>query len=868
MTVEPLAFRDTEVFALGRAVDTHRLVVLTGPPGIGKSAVAGDFVRQKRRGKLETVVACHLEGVRAAADLLHELARSLGLAAGADADAPAVAERIGRALAARRRPIVVLDDVDRCRVALAKLLPQWLRDAPGAVFVVTARGRLGVAAEHRLEIGPLEVPSAREREPDAIAARAAVQLFARRAAAVRPGFCVTAANARTVATIVRKLEGVPLALELSASRLVALSENDVAELLTERLDLLEDERGERSIRSAFALSWEELDEEDARLLAACSCFRGGFLLDAACAVASDGGGSSPKDRLRVARGLERLIEASLVRVGDGEERRYALPETLRVFAAEKLATLPDAALFEERHARHYASLRARSPAPPLDVIAAERENLERAFDRSLEARDPRGAALLLAHAPVALTQGPLTPFIDRASLALADLELAGADHAELLLSRGLARIFMGKREDALDDLERARREAERAGAPAIEAHATSKLALVIGLKGRVDEALALFADARRAADASADERTQGLVLKDLANLLSEAGRNDEAVVELARARRLFRAAGDRREEAFVLMMLGSRFVDDGRLEEARRDLGDGLTLLREVGDRRSETWTLLHLALADVEAGALSSARRQLDRAIALVRDVGDEHTEGLLLGYLGNVALEQGLTGDAESAYRDAIVRLARAADRHSEGFFTAASALVEQALGRGPAAADAIARARDLVRNDGRAARREAVEILASVVDGSIPERSRLERPTEEIRFAERMRALVATRAATKRDDEPGLVVASDGSWVRTASKQVAKLGAGRPIARVMLRLALERMRHPGRPVPAQALVRAGWPGERVLPAAAKNRLHVTIARLRRALLEGALLHGDDGYFLDPATAARVADPGEPPG
>ncbi|MBX3203861.1 MAG: AAA family ATPase [Labilithrix sp.] len=866
MADEPLAFRDTEVFALGRALNAHRLVVLTGPPGIGKSAIAAAFAGQRRRGKLETTFACDLEGARAAIDIVHEVARVLGLATSAGADAPLLTERVGRALAARRRPLVVLDDVDRCRVALATLLPQWLRDAPTAAFLVTARGRLGVAAEHRLEIGPLETPAAREREPDVIAASPAVQLFARRAAAARPGFRVTATNARTVATIVRKLEGIPLAIELSASRLVALSEKDIADLLGERLDLLEDERGERSIRSAFALSWEELGEEDAQLLAACSCFRGGFLLDAACAVA-DGQAPSPRTRLRVARGLERLVEASLVRVDDGEQRRYTLPETLRVFAEEKLAELPDAAQFDERHAHHYAGLRARTPPLPLDVMAAERKNLERAFDRSLRARDPRGAGALLAYAPVALARGPLAPFVERTSHALADLELAPDDHAALLLSRGLARIFQGKRDDALDDLELARREAGRAGAPGIEALATSKLALVIGLKGSVDAALELFAVARGAAEASGDERTEGVVRKDLANVLSEAGRNDEAVVELGRARQLLHAAGDVREEAFVLMMLGSRFVDDGRLEEARRDLGAALALLRETGDRRSEAWTLLLLALADAEAGATSSARRQLDRAIALVREVGDEHTEGLLLGYLGNVALEQGLLADAESAYRDAIVRLARASDRASEGFFTAAAAVVEHALGRHPAATDAARRARELVKDDGRAARREAVEILAGLVDGAGTTRPRAERPAEEVRFAERVVALAPSRAGASRDDGPGLVVASDGSWVRTASKQVAKLGAGRPIARVMLRLALERMRHPGRPVPPQSLVRAGWPGERVLPAAAKNRLHVTIARLRRVALEGALLHDDDGYFLDPATAARVADPGEPP-
>jgi len=884
MVDEALSFRDSEAFALGRALTAHRVVVLTGPPGIGKSALATAFARQKRRAKPDAAttlrshadggpLVCGLEGARTASDVVHELARSLTLATSAGADTANVSERIGRALALRRRVLVVLDGADRCRVALAKLIHTWLREAPSASFLVTTRGRLGVKGECRVALGPLDVPSAREKDHEKIAASAAVQLFVRRAAAVRAGFRITPANARTVATIVRKLEGVPLAIELCASRMVALSEKDVADLLAERLDLLEDERGERSIRSAFALSWEELEEEDARVLAACSCFRGGFLLDAAYAVAAGSADPASKERLRIARALERLVEASLVRVDDGQERRYALPETLRAFASEKLAKTKDAQVVEQRHARHYASLRARVPAPPLEIIAAERKNLERAFDRSHRVRDPNGTLALLAYAPVALSRGPLAPFIERTTRALAELDPGPHDRAELLLSRGMARIFQGKRDEAVGDLEEARKAARRARASRVEALATSKLGVVLGLKGDVTRALHLFDEARHAAEAAQDDLTRGIVRKDLANVLSEAGRNDDAVVELGRARTFMRAAGDVREEGFVLMMLGSRFVDDGRLVEARRDLEGALALLRQAGDRRSEAWTLLLLALVDAEEGATSSARRRVDAALGLVRDVGDEHTEGLLLGYLGNVALEQGLLADAETAYRDAVVRLERAADHATEGFFTAAAAVVDFALGRVPAARDGIERARQLVKDDARAARREAIEILASVLSNAHTDDhaggpTSGDRSAEEIRFARRVIASLDARAVpASRRDADGLIVASDGSWVRTASGHVAKLGVDRPIARVVFRLALERMRHPGRPVPPHSLVRAGWPDERVLPAAAKNRLHVTIARLRRVALEGALLHDEDGYFLDPKAALRLADPGEAP-
>ena len=107
--------------------------------------------------------------------------------------------------------------------------------------------------------------------------------------------------------------------------------------------------------------------------------------------------------------------------------------------------------------------------------------------------------------------------------------------------------------------------------------------------------------------------------------------------------------------------------------------------------------------------------------------------------------------------------------------------------------------------------------------------------------------------------------MILARDGSWVCTPGGGVVRVARGGAVRRVLERLALERVRYPGRAVSLGALVRAGWPDETILPGAAKNRLHVTIARLRRGGLQDLLMHEEDGYLLDPRVPARIADEGE---
>lgn len=880
--------REEELDALGHQLARARLVTVTGPPGVGKSTLARAFAARRdgrRRKPLAPYVA--LSGVATADRVCREIARVLRLPVPV-AGAPAVvAAQVGRALAHLGRAVLVLDDVDDARAIVGDLVASWLAESPELRVIVTSRARLAVPGEARLALAPLPVPAVDETDPQRIADADAVRLFVRRAASVRPGYTLAPEAARSVGAIVAKVEGIPLAVELCAARIALLREHEIEDMLGAQLELLTQGSAPSPLSAAVACSWEQLQAHEATVLAGCSTFRGTFDLDAAVEVvagetATLTAAARRAARLRLVDALTRLVEASLVRVEDAPSsaaRRYAVPETIRVFAALRLDESDGRDGPRLRHAVHFAGLASRRPT--LDQLALDHDNLEAALATALERGRPDLAAqILVALRPLALARGPLGPYLVRLDELLASEAIGVAARAELLVSRGLARIFRGQRDDALDDLARGRVLAQEAGLPAVEVLATSKRGLVLGLRGDATEAHRHLLEARARSAAIGDPHLAGVVRKDLANVLSEEGRDDEAIVELVEARALFAEAGDAREEGFVLVLLGMRLLDQGRLDDARRDLGSAIGLLGRAGDLRTRTWARAVLALVDLEAGDAGRARSALEDARIRMRVVGDEHTEGLLAAYLGNVALEQGMLQEADGLYREAQRALARAGDHGALAMAIAAGGLTQARLGRIAAARASVVRAHEELVRDARPPRAVAIAILdrgiEAIAAGGEPEPAALEavvgrsaRLTEEIRFALRVARhapAASTTAAPQRSGE--VVVAHDGAWLRlpgrAESLQIGRAGA---LRRIVQHLAEERLRRPGRSSSPQALVRVGWPGERILPAAARNRLHVSIARLRRLGMADLLLHQDDGYLLDPQVPVRVLEEGSAP-
>ncbi|WP_061290826.1 ATP-binding protein [Herbidospora cretacea] len=310
--------RETEIALVGELLAAHRLVTLTGPAGTGKTRLA----------------------LHVAAGLPRAVLVDLAPLAPGD-DVTAAFDDVLRGAGART---VVVDNCEH--VPVAPLLTGLLRTMPGLRVLATSHGPLGVPGERVCEIAPLPLPP-ESAGPEEVLAAAATRLFADRAASVSPGFTVTAGNARDVARVCRRLDGLPLALELAAARVRAFTPAELVSLLDSRFTLLTDGPigRHRTLEEALRWSYDLLGDDERLLLGRLSVFPGEFDYDTATEVLA----YPPLDRPAMTRLFPRLLDRSLLsRRRVGETTRYRLLDSVRQFAAARLGDRAGEA--RDRHA--------------------------------------------------------------------------------------------------------------------------------------------------------------------------------------------------------------------------------------------------------------------------------------------------------------------------------------------------------------------------------------------------------------------------------------------------------------------------------------------------------------------------------------
>jgi len=861
-----------------------RLVTLLGPPGMGKTRLALRYAEEF--GAQSTAPSAWFVDLTAARTL-EELCASVSAQLGVGfAESGDMVVRIAHALAARGEILVVLDNFEQLVQPGANAIATWLALAPEARFLVTSREVLRVMGETPYELGPLPVPATSEGLTSELArGTSAVELLLDRA----PGLELTDENARLLAEILASLEGIPLAIELCAARLSALGAAGVLSRMNDRLDLLN--RGardmdprQRTLRSAIDWSWELLSPDERVGLGACSVFAQSFEATSFEHVCS---GLFVAPALEV---LQSLREKSLLRALPDTTQKSALRlgiyESIRAYAAEKLAESPLRAELIARHAGHFAEQGyRRALATPtaggreaLRWLVLESDNLRAAFDRLPLEQAERRARLVLALEPVMSLRGPL----DRYRQMLDEVSPRGVENSlepELAARLARARARVSRQRGLLDDsvaaLEGARRSCATAALTVLNAEIAIDCGEVEQERGRFEAARAHYDEALALPGAREDLHVRARGHAGLGLLCHSQGKLEEAFSWYERALAEAIGSGDQRLEAGLCKDIGSLRLQQARLDEAREHYGRAVTLLEELEDPILAGIVEGNLAILSQEQGAYAEARTHFENAERKLSRAGARLLEAHVRGYSGALHHELGELDQACAAYARALRVLHEVGDRRLEGLFLAALGGADAARGRTAAAREAFASAEKLLAEVGDPGLVEALELHRGFLALAASAQAQARGDAAQS-HAERSRALALSRRARERLDSGALAHSDDArfalrlleralrseAWVFNVGRSaLAPPGeatidlSSRPqLVRIVRALAEQRMTLPGVPLSQDELLAYAWPGERMTADAAANRMKVALSTLRKLGLRSLIQRTDEGYLLDP--------------
>ena len=565
--------RQQEMKELRKLLGRHRLVTLIGAGGAGKSSLALELAASLVDDQPAGAWLVEAAPLVDRSELEAAVARALGIAGAPDAvdmgAAGSIFDRVVEFLRVNDL-LLVLDNCEHLVEACAGLVDGLLRSTPGLRVLATSREALDVAGEVVWPTLPLEVPD--EATPvEMIPMYDAVRLFEERAAASRPGFRLDQAVAPVVTEICRRLDGIPLAIELAAARVRTLTLADIASRLDNRFHLLTGGgrttvARHQTLQAAVDWSYGLLDERERRLFHRLSLFSGGWSLEAAERVCV-GGGIEPDDVLDL---LTRLADQSMVvSLADG---RFRMLETMRVYASARLEESGEVSVVRRRYVAHYVALadsldpqmHALEEWKPEGRLQVERDNLRGALAYALDEDDAEAALSLggclgwywfsASHEEgrrrlrELLENAPDTPTRARARALTAYGLIEGFHRADRSLEASLAALAIY--EELGDEW----------GA------ATARLGLAVNriYTGQLTEAERLLDEAQAAFDEADDRRCEAVAWWLRSTLAYHSGDLDGSVEAGSRALDLFRELGDESGMATAL----------GNLARGARGRGD------------------------------------------------------------------------------------------------------------------------------------------------------------------------------------------------------------------------------------------------------------------------------------------------------
>jgi predicted ATPase/DNA-binding winged helix-turn-helix (wHTH) protein len=653
LLMEPPIGRDAEIAELRALIAEHRLVSIIGAGGIGKTKVGlaiADVLRTAYADGVWWVELATLTDPELVADTV---ARALGVQLAANrAKAEALVGAIGDMTA-----LLVLDNCEHLADAVTMLVDAVLARVPTLRVVVTSQEPLRTSYEHVFRLQPLATPPAAESMTASQAADfAAVRLFCERAAAVDRRFALSSSNVDAVSEICRRLDGIPLAIELAAARVSLMGAEGLRQRLGERFRVLT--AGARSVlrrhqtlRATLEWSHGLLSADEQAVFRRFGVFSGGSSLGLAQAVVTDG----TLDDWSALSALGTLVDKSLVVADGGDEPRYRLLETTRAYALEQLAAAGETAQWTRRHACAVLAMLTDRTASAwfsdrLPELAAELDNVRAALDWSLgESGDPAIAVELGARAAhvwratVNMAEG-----LGRAARAVRHLgpDTAPSSAARLWLAYAASGLFSSN-PDCFDAAQRAADLYRDLGETACLYEALAMRAGIAARRQDYPQAHAALAEARRIEDpAWAPHRRSLLAFAEWILALRE-GRYADARIHAQRQADLSRESGNAFGVQMGLGNVGACDAYGGAPERAIGRLREVIAELDRIGAGDAAGHFLSNLAYALMKVGETDESLAALRRAYALLRREGDQ---AILLSVLAQLAA---MRGDTRAALR-----------------------------------------------------------------------------------------------------------------------------------------------------------------------------------------------------------------------
>ena len=644
--------RADEIGQISSLVDTARLLTLAGAGGCGKTRLALQVAAERSTTFPDGVWFAELASLTDGELVLRAVAEAFGLQAKPEGSI----EDVLLDFVCERRLLIVLDNCEHLVAASADACSKLLSAARELRILATSREPLGVPGEQVYRVPSLDVGH-HDGNLDSIVACDAVRLFSNRAVAADPTFTVDAANISVIADICRRLDGLPLAIELAAARVRMFTPTEIASRLDQRFAILTGGartglRRQQTLRAAVDWSYELLSDPEQLLFRRLSVFVGGFALEAAEAICSGNGIETDE----IVDLVSSLVDRSIVvaEPHDGT-MRYRLLETIREYSRELLASSDEAARVWSRHLRWFADLAAKGSdgletsdelrwAKHLD---AEVDNFRQALAWSVaggEAVD--GVRLVAAIAPYWTNHGKVAD----AHTWLNSTIAAAGELALPVRAMALAAFAMTSMHA----------EGFEAGIPYAEecvslphtpetvrwiADATAALAYA---PGSVEQSLAQLDEARRLYHSIGRAFGEAEALEAMAQALTWSGDFDHVRRVTEEALEIYERLGVRTKVIGAMDMLAVVALQEGDLADVERRAGEVLALAREINDRPHVAYALWDLAIVESERGHYDRARALYDQIMPMLRDL---HAVQLIAECFRYMSLIDVRCGDADAA-------------------------------------------------------------------------------------------------------------------------------------------------------------------------------------------------------------------------